>query len=302
MKKILLLGFMLAFLANIKGQEYVPFPLDSAIWSVSNMKFSINGDTIINAKTFHKYYIQSDTVSFSFDFSKSNYIASLREENKQLFMIPKDSLNEYLMYDFSKSVGDTIIGNSFLFLPFNSSLYNCENIIESIDSIQIQNLYRKRIKIKSTSSIPTSPIEYWIEGIGSTNGLFFPGYYNHNLIDIPIRNLLCFEYKKQVFFQSSTSCFYYSTSSVDDLIIVNDIRIFPNPFSSFTEIVFDGNVKSDETYTVSIYSLSGEIVKNEDFSYSERIIINRENLESGLYYVILKNKKQIISKQKILIL
>jgi hypothetical protein len=297
MKKTTIIFLLITILANVKGQNYTPFPTDSTIWSVSNYKFSINGDTLINSKLYQKFYIQSDTTYFSFDIQSANYFASIREENKQLFFIPKDSTNEYLLYDFSKNIGDTVRHYSMDFLQ---SVDSDLSIIQSTDSIQIDNQYRKRFKIKKTSTLPL-PEEYWIEGIGSTIGLFFPGYNNHNMVDIPIHELLCVERKNIIIYQTILRCFHLPSSDVKEIGKTFGIRlsIKPNPFTYESLISINGNIEKNETYSLSLFDLTGKLVKNINFN--ENITLYRDNLECGVYYLVLKSSKYSISK-KIVIL
>ena len=303
MKKLLLLTFMLAFLANIKGQSYIPFPMDSAIWSVSNIKFSIYDDTTINTKVFHKCYYQSGIVDFNFERSNANYIGAIREENKQIFIISKDSVNEFLVYDFTKGVGDTIVNYSFDFLPYSFNLDPNITIIESIDSIMIHSEYRKRYKIKLTSSLTIAPPEYIIEGIGSTNGLFFSGYYNHNIADRPMHELLCFEKNKIILYQNSASCFYYSNVGIESIANhnKNDVFINPNPFIEETIITIPDDLSMESIYTLTIYNSNGKIAKVINSCNSE-ISLKRDNLEKGFYYLTIMKNGYFLSSKKIIIL
>ena len=175
--------------------------------------------------------------------------------------------------------------------------------IESIDSILIQSEHRKRFKIKRTSSLLTAPTEYIIEGIGSTNGLFFSGYYNHNIADRPMHELLCFEKNKIILFQNSARCIYYSTVGIERIALhgENDIFINPNPFTEETIISIPENKSMADIFTLTIYNSNGKIVKIINSCNSE-ISLKRDNLEKGIYYLkILKNGYFVNSKKLIIL-
>lgn len=184
MKKILLLLLIISCTTIVYGQQYVPFPTANAQWNIclsrsidnsfsspyikSITSYFIQGDTVINDKTYHKLYSKSDELG-------TRFYGGLREEDKRIYYLScgtggyslqvkslsndlKDCLkqqirysaDEVLLYDFNKNrVGDSLITN----YP-----------ISYIDSVWIQNAYRKRYKI---------PGDYVIEGIGSVKqGLF----------------------------------------------------------------------------------------------------------------------------------
>ena len=73
---------------------------------------------------------------------------------------------EILLYDYSASVGDTII--------FGDSTYPLDIIIvSSIDTIEFGGRIRKRYKFR----LPSSELEWlteWVEGVGNIYGLLFP--------------------------------------------------------------------------------------------------------------------------------
>jgi hypothetical protein len=76
-----------------------------------------------------------------------------------------------------------------------------------------------------------------------------------------------------------------------------DIQLYPNPVFSTSRIEFPN--KNDE-YSISVYNTIGELVKNEKV-YSGNYIINRNDLPSGVYFLLIRNKNEFIGAQKFLI-
>ena len=174
------------FATESRAQEYVPFPLSNAIWSevftskqpdeVETYQFGIEGDTVYNNIQYSKLYLLNDTV---YPLSVGRYCGGIQEDDmKRIYIIDCDCvmfptipiIDEVVLYDFSKSIGDTLFVGMYSFYPFSYL------IIHEIDSVLIDGNYRKRFDFG---------LEEWIEGIGSTRGLLSPiqeqplGFQNH---------------------------------------------------------------------------------------------------------------------------
>jgi hypothetical protein len=86
-------------------------------------------------------------------------------------------------------------------------------------------------------------------------------------------------------------------------LLFSPLTVFPNPFNIFTDIGFSLYLPSNTR--LEIFNLSGAKVKklvNERRTagiYSERL--ERGNLPSGVYFVVLKVGNQIESRKAILI-
>ena len=126
MKKILFITLVVtAFNLGAQDYEYIPFATEDALWSVSDEKYSLYGDTVINGIKYSKVYRQEESEAFEFDISKAEYFCAIRNdiENKRVYGVYKDDLpvkyhkniqydrtegKEFLLYDFSLNMGDTV--------------------------------------------------------------------------------------------------------------------------------------------------------------------------------------------------
>lgn len=189
------------------GQEYDPFPTDTAKWSVYSSKstpgeysewttyYYLNGDTIIDSVSYSKIY-RNPTQSYVIDTLNSIYVGGLREFNKEIFFKPKElkqsffincelynlDLSEIRLYTFNLELGEV----------FYPSVYSEEYTVSDIDSIFIGTEHRKIYTFQTN----TSPIgDKWIEGIGSLLSLFGPFCYLFEAVDLT----LCFEYDSGLF-------------------------------------------------------------------------------------------------------
>ncbi|MCB0408897.1 MAG: T9SS type A sorting domain-containing protein [Flavobacteriales bacterium] len=272
----------------------------------------MNGDTTINGKNYTKIYKYSCPTlsnaislpgSFSFcqiDTLNSQYYGGLRETNKQIYFIP-DSLiqnefcynsifpdppsynQELLLYNFNKTIGDTIL---YSYLD-SSYIY-----IYDIDSILIDNSYRKQYHYYYTnngsmSCYPNS--QNYVEGLGDiNNGLFsilmiyfessyYFGCYQDNQISY-------------VNYYNVTNCETVSTNNKE---VIELIEIYPNPAKEKLNIRLD-NYKNSK---LEIYDILG----NRLFTF---LPTNNDNwidisiLKTGIYILkIIDKKGDSISKR-----
>ena len=202
MKKSFLFSLVISafcFTANAQTNVYHPFPDSNAVWNEytgTNSGYgyyieSIIGDTIINSIKYHKVYKHTESLTPSdtiITISNSWFIGAIREDSlKRIYFYNKYAVpccgktdSTYLLYDFSKHVGDTVFfSNNFQYGYTYPYL-----IVNSIDSILAYNQYRKRFNLNG---------ETWIEGIGSTRSLFSA------ILGIPTcfctNELVCYKYR-----------------------------------------------------------------------------------------------------------
>jgi hypothetical protein len=170
-----ILGLILLINLGLKSQDYVPFPTGNVNWNVFYagtcnetppdtvlIRYTIHGDTTINETRYAKLCIESgDTIH-----PKIQGIGGLREADKKIYYIGQTIIaggndKEYLLYDFSKQIGDTVKHDSY------GEFFS---VVLDIDSVLIGESYRKRFKVDNHWYYQNP--DYLIEGIGSVkNGL-----------------------------------------------------------------------------------------------------------------------------------
>jgi hypothetical protein len=206
--------------AKLLAQSYTPFPQSATwnevdIWQPGPTSITIryydyilvDEDTVIEQKTYQKIF-RSD--------NQLTYVGGLRQTNdKRIYYYPMSDTTEHLLYQFGLEVGDT--------LTVHKS--GQPTTILEIDSVFVGITYRKRYQVQSIQGI-FGP-EYWIEGIGSTKGLFFPydGYEFENSFWV------CTYQSNGISYQiGQPSAFNtYCTTSIDAIAIPASSEIFPNP-------------------------------------------------------------------------
>ena len=302
---------------------YTPFPTENAQWSVNNEKYALYGDTIINEKKYSKVYKQTADEAFEFDIDKAEYFCAIRNdvENKRVYGVYKKDLpikyhdniyystsrnsgKEFLLYDFSLNLGDTvsvanfdeaendgfiryvkfkrvetigidITNNTFVTLHDNDSIFVLAN-----------GEQRKRILMENISE---TLFQSWIEGIGSSDGPF--NHYNNFSFELfTIKRLLCYSenseylyYQHDFDYDEDDDCFtnYYPNNVVENN--ENDIKIYPNPTDDFINI----ENPSDSEYSIGIYNDKGQkLISKSSFGISN---INVSDLPCGLYIITINS-------------
>lgn len=187
MRKLIPTILLLLCASFCEAQSYVPFPTDSATWfdfvhvygneqppSSILMVHRIEGDSVINGANYLNVYEASS--------SATEYIGGLREDDDrniwwlpsssgtdaldlQTIVIP-DPPEEVLLYSFNElAIGAPV--------PVNSG--NSNFVVTSIDSIQVDGVYRKTYRLSCQHLLGNEDV--WVEGIGSVHGLFSPLQY-----------------------------------------------------------------------------------------------------------------------------
>ena len=235
MKKSILFLLLIAAI-SVGAQKYVPFPTGNAQWNIHFKNWSSTsvlssyiieykqqGDTVLNGKTYRKIYSTSPGT-----LNGSYYRGGIREENKRIYWLDntnsgyfgigkylsngqKDCMKQYMtanpnevvLYDFNKTkIGDTLITK-----------------IIAIDSVKIQNTYRKRYTIlpyRQTIGWQYTN-DYVIEGIGSVkNGLLASVTPLLACIEPPMWEFVSFQQDNQVLYKNPAYVSYDSTTRWED--------------------------------------------------------------------------------------
>lgn len=188
----LLCTVCMAVQAQPPQSEYRPFAVDEKIWdnqvggTMENVYgHFVDGDTLINGENWKKVtnYVGRQTYN-------NAYYAAIRDVDRKVYAIAKNSSRPRLLYDFSLKVGETvrcgIEGNAFgclldageepdtLFgFRFVSRL-----VLERIDTVRSQGLSHRRFTFTLSDSFGEPYVGagkvVWIEGVGSAAGPFQP--------------------------------------------------------------------------------------------------------------------------------
>lgn len=269
------------------SQDYSPFPDSNAIWNNKSYwspyksinRYGIYGDTTIETQSYKKIFkIEDDS---TLNISNMTYYAAIREnESKQIFVKFPDIEFEFLIYDFSLSVGDTVNTNA----P-NGYLNWMPCIITEIDTIELENnQQRRRFKINDWGEY-----EYWIEGIGSIGGLFHP---ISDYLSGTINDLLCFKHNDTSIYINNPDCdkcFCSLATSTGELKNENhNIEIYPNPTSTILNINPISEIGESK---IRIFNSNGTLIETK-FINTYPYQFDVKKYPSGIYTIHLTNRKE----------
>ncbi len=329
---------MLTLLANIKGQDYIPFPMDSAIWSVNTTKYFVHGDTVIANKHYSKVWMQTDSVDFEFDMDKASYYAAIRNDtaNQKVYGVyhKADTIYDYiweqghldpvrincdtcelLLYNFDvRNSADTFYVYSFPFLSsqfkedtdnYPSRLRYQHTLQYKITSIQINNdtilgVIRKTVLPDCNDCY--GPFDVWIEGIGGTAGLFSFGNYC-TLYNGEVE-LLCVSEKEQLLYKRDSVCYRTVNKymgSVNEYSKINDFTVYPNPVID-NNLWIKNNIQNNfDEVTFEMFDIYGKLVLITSVDI-QQTPISTSYLPKGVYLYRITNKLKHKNYGKIILL
>ena len=301
MKKIILFITFIIIYGSNYSQTYYPFPDSNAVWSEINglndppwriyhLFGLLNQDTVIDSIKYNKLFSFSDTIFIE---ENANYIGGIREDSlKRVYYKGKNVFESYiydshpdeekLLYDFALNVGDTFkLNQSYAFFEENFL------IVSKIDSLLINNKYRRRINFGHDS---TNLIEVWVEGIGNIpRGLLYTSDPSMATCDFN-NTLICYKQNDTLLYMDSTysKCYFYYDAIKENKIFEKNIKIFPNPVTDISILDFS---KFNDIEFINIYSLEGTLVKQINTKGKNKIIINRKDYLPGMYFYRAKSSK-----------
>ena len=288
-KASLIITSVFLILAFAKGQTnvYQPFPNDSALWDYQDqgpMNTTYRfikwlGDTVINLKTYKKEYT-STSLSPLLDNSTWWYSCGIRQD------IPNEKIYKIVGgVETDVSVSQHLhVGDSMPINPVCKWAYR----IVSIDSIQIGDKFHKRYNCKEDSS--STATESYIVGVGEV-------YYSSCFEGVS--SLSCYSVDNNLLYGDPKNPYCPQlVTSINNEQFENYLTISPNPFSSSTTLKTDNPFKNA---TLTLYNLHGQKVKQIKNISEQTVTLYRDNLPSGLYFILLTQDNKIFSADKLVI-
>ena len=306
---IVLISMILTPLLSI-SQQYQPIPDSNASWIVRQddgygglmwHKFFLTGDTLINSTKYTKVF-------FRFDIADPEYCGAFRNgENGKSYWISRDSINEYLLRDFTKQTGDTVKNVAYEMDPG----YDTWILDFIVDSTEFTNSGPYSYKIMYLSTVVEDTVPdigfplVWIEKIGTFAG----GIVNTFVGDLSQSILSCMQYNDTIYYigdwwlPSYNIVYQYGECNdpvgVDEESLQNNITVAPNPFTNRVSI---GNVPEKGKTEVNILNILGRVVYAKTFTNMQgnNILINTTRLNSGIYILKIMSNEKLLFTRKII--
>jgi hypothetical protein len=277
------LNFLFYFFSTLLfSQDYVPLLDDYNEWQVTNCYFGCltdvyytDGDTIAdghNYKILDGYHFISRTILLRED---------ILEKKVFLNFIQATGNTEYLLYDFSLNIDDSIDMKNPI-SPFleNAGYYNLDSIIPR--PLVNGNDYRHFYLSPSESNIVSTTNAIWIEGAGSLSLITAPS----GEPDINgAGHLSCF-YKNGDYFYTNLD----SIDSCEPTVILNinesnyplsDIIVSSNNILNSCHLINLENIK-----LIDIYNINGKRVASYHNNGNKELKFDTTSYQAGIYFII----------------
>jgi len=305
MKKIITFTFILSFLLlNTMAQDDNDFPLNNAEW-ITVLQHEAEHPEYLEY-VYHFYYDGEALIdginrsklscsSFSYRVNPTNNQRTLTDQSNGLLgYIHTVGLKVYFRLDD----GDWLPGGEFALCVYDSNpdqllydfeliegseIYNdCSGdyIVETVDIININGSERQRFGLKS---LPYGKeiVNYWIKGIGDTQGLFEP------IRAIPTgggnKGLVAFVQNGEVaiFEDDYEDLVNEIISSINTPLKNLNIQIFQNPLDRTISVLSSSN----KLTSVRLYSLTGGLLFDETGNGRSSTTISTDKISTGVYLV-----------------
>ena len=284
MKKSLCI--LLLFLSNLAHcQQYKPLLDTYNQWSVrycfsgcSTDIYYTNGDTIVDAMNYK--------VLDGYHFISRGFL--LREDvtEKKVYLktILPSGIREYLLYDFSLEVGDSIdIKNPASPFIEDAGYYKVDAItlLPLVDS----NLYRHFYLSPAASNTISENDAIWVEGVGSLSLINAPG----GDPDVNSAGRVACMFKDGV-------SFYADLDIIEDCEdIILDKPLF-QPTINNSKII-NGLVINEFSviniqpfFALAIYNLNGQLLQQVNLNNQNKVTLNLSGYKPAMYLIILKSQ------------
>lgn len=278
---------------NVFAQQYVPMPDSNAVWKewwcflmtppeIVYTNHYVNGDTVINSQSYIKVY--SD--GYYHSGWTGMYDGAIRNDTaaKLVYLVPRDSSNEVVLYDFN-----LVVGQIFPMTWFNQNNYTPETV-DVIDSVPVGTSWRKRYR--STSG------QYQIvEGMGSVGGLYQP-YLTSGAIFTDLR---CFYLDSLPAWPSVwNGCTTPADGvGIDEISTDDGMKIYPSPATTELNISFTQQPQND--FDVVLMSIDGRIAQQEHVNASAVCAMHIAGVAPGVYFVIVREAGSADRVQRVVI-
>ena len=269
---------------NAKSQ-YKPLLLNQYKW---NVNVSNQGNNITE-----QYRVDADTIMFNQIWKKIKMISTQNPNFINKFFLREDTITKkiyamnpgqapHLYFDFDANINDTLLLYNLIYNEIDTFLVFNKSLIMTCDSI-----YRNSLRISNISHLFS--FEIWIEGVGSTNGL----YYGNKLqyLNSIVTRLEASCYNNQLVYNGGDLEFNYCSFNIGiNETEINSTKIYPNPASDY---IYIENIK--EKARIEIYNMSGIIQLTADANGDSNI--NIRNLPDGLYLIKIQTDSNIAIKK-----
>lgn len=212
-----------------------------------------------------------------------------REQNGRFYVIPQDSINEILVYDFNLQVGDLFQTDWAWSLHDSIDLY-----VQSVDTVTtLDGVERKKITL--TGGAYSSYWGTWLEGIGSLEWIFVFPAYNGTLSGG--FSFICHSDSTAIIYPSwadSLDCGFLT--NIEEREKQSKVELYPNPVNEKLHI----DLNNSDAETLSIIDLTGRVMLERQITDNRFNLQLPNNMPTGIYYVQFTRKDESFFVRKLI--
>lgn len=286
--KLLFKIIFLTFLSQKSfSQIYIPM-LNNSTWNIVSANFGGQQNLIINQGI--NTVIGSNAYKKFIDPTTNNDVF-LREDIATKKVYRRVSGNDQLLYDFSLQVSNNIVlgdGNNYT--------------VQSISNVNVLGGTRRSFNLIHFIGGFAGNSETWIEGVGSSRNPLRPTY---EMPSDPYIYLTCSAQNGINIYNNGIANGQPTPSDCSALLSLEEVKFLaeqinfsPNPFKTEIEITTKFNF---ENTSLKVFNSIGQLVKEIENINGQKIILNRENLKSGIYFAQILQNEKILKINKIII-
>lgn len=282
--KLLFLASCLWFV-SASAQNYIPLLDNTNEWHLTTCYYGCNtdvyntdGDTLVDQKTYK--------ILTGYHFISRTFL--LREEiayRKVYLKFLQPGINkEYLLYDFSLQIGDSIdMKNPITPFPTNAGYYKLDSIVNRpmANAVAARHFYLSPTESNMTSNTPA----VWIEGVGSLSIITAPsGYPDIN----GVGHLSC-SFKNGELFYSNLDSISSCDPFLSNMIIGNALEKV-----LITNIISDGQCKIDNAENIRdvvVFDLSGKKLMEVKSNRQNQVTLDFSKFSAGVYILAAYSEK-----------
>lgn len=270
-----------------EGNEWIQKGENLVGWKYP-VYIEMQGDTIINGKIYSSAYFEDQEY-----IPVPEYIGAVREENDSVYVIPAnaDSSEEFLIYDWTVIIGDTLKSNAFSWIVVEDIL--TINLLNGEERKQF-DCGRYRVQFNDTIRSPLTIIE----GVGCTdygfllNPLFNLPPGNFQLFSSP-EDIRCYLNNSELLWQNEevVDCDSVIVATEENIVSNHTFSIIPNPVIDRLEVKLPQGMTGEVTNFL-VLDMKGQIVKNITKSFLFGVLeVDVSGLPPGLYFLALSNNE-----------
>lgn len=255
------------WVCTLYGVEPIPPPVTYTLWQANN--YCANGqDTTINSTSYTKL-----------EYCSGGYKGAFRNDAGRVYYVPGDSLQEFLLYDFTLSDGET--ATDVYFEPAWSGEGWLADVTVSNTSISTEYEGRKVLYLQAGGT--------WIEGIGAQWGLLSEPWVNVSNYEL---RLECMSHADTLRYPVVVP----GAGACELIMGVADpesstLGLHPNPTDGLVTI---SGLPQQGPMSITVFGVDGRSVRTEGFTASNLVQVDLSALPSGVYVI-----EAIIAEQRI---